>query len=125
MLLHRSTARFGTNASNISPVSIDSHAVCFEYAVCLSNILDDHRKFHVHACIIIGTALYNITMAAVVLIANRAENVSNSTLEHLSCPTSGIRALEEIGISFVSARTILKRLKYLMRCELLDLTADA
>lgn len=126
MLLHRNTARFGSNTINNSQSMVDSRTICLEYAVRLSRILDDYRKFHGHACTVIGTALYNITMGAVVLIANRAEHASNSTFEHLACLTSCIRALEEIQVSYVSARTILKQLKYLMRrCKLLDLTADA
>ena len=126
ILLHRPTARFGTTVSNNLQVSMDSKTTCLEYAVRMSRVLDDYRKLHGHACTVIGTALYNITMAAVVLIANRAEQPSNAIFEHLDCLTSCIRALEEISISYVSARTILKQLKYLMRrCKLLDLTADA
>lgn len=126
MLLRRPTARFGTDVSTSSQVSNEARAICLDYAVRLSLILDDYRKFHGHACTVIGTALYNITMAAVVLIANRAEHASNSTAEHLKCLTSCIRALEEIQVSYISARTIIKQLKYLMRrCKILDITADA
>jgi len=126
ILLHRPTARFGTNTVNKSQISIDSRATCLEYAVRMSRVLEDYRRFHGHACTVIGTALYNITMAAVVLIANRAEQAANTPFEHLGSLTSCIRALEEIQVSYVSARTILKQLKYLMRrCKLLDLTADA
>jgi hypothetical protein len=111
---------------NATQTEHESRAICLENAVRLGQVLDDYRKFHGHACTVLGTALYNITMTAVVLIANRAELALNSTFEHLSCLTSCIRALEEIQISYVSARTILKQLKYLMRrCKLLDLAADA
>ena len=126
ILLHRPTARFGAPIPNGTQGYIESRAICVDNAVRLAHVLDDYRKYHGHACTVMGTALYNITMGAVVLIAIRAEQGVNASFEHLSCLTSCIRALEELQISYVSARTILKQLKFLMsKCKLLDLTADA
>ena len=70
--------------------------------------------------------MYNITAAAVVLIAFRAEQPSEATNECLSALTACIAALEEIQCCHMSAKTALKQLRYLMRrCKLLETAEDS
>jgi len=126
ILLHRSTAKFGTNQSEATPMSRRSRVICVENVLQIAGILDDYRRSYGSAMTLIGTALYNITLAAVVLIAVRAEQAVEASNEYLSSLKSCIGALEEIQVSYVSAKTILKQLRYLMRrCKLLNLKEDS
>lgn len=125
ILLHRSTARFGTS-QEATPISQESRAVCVEHVLQIATILDDYRRYYGSAMTLLGLALYNITVAAVVLIAIRAEQASEASNEYLSSLTSCIGALEEMQTTFVSAKTILKQLRYLVRrCKLLDVKGDS
>jgi hypothetical protein len=126
ILLHRSTARFGRSQSEATPISQGSRAVCVEHVLQIATILDDYTRSYGSTMTMLGTALYNITMAAVVLIAIRAEKASEASNEYLSSLTSCIGALEELQITYVSGKTILKQLRYLMRrCKLLNLREDS
>jgi hypothetical protein len=70
--------------------------------------------------------MYNITSAAVVLIALRAEQSSEASNDCLSALTTCIAALEELQYSHMSAKTVLRQLRYLMRrCKLLSLKEDS
>ncbi len=126
ILLHRSTARFGTDQSDNNPTSQGSRAICVEHVLHIARMLADYRMSHGSAMTLIGTALHSITLAAVVLIAIRAEQFSEASDEYLSSLTTCIAALEEIQLSFASAKTILKQLRYLMRrCKLLNPMEDS
>jgi hypothetical protein len=126
ILLHRSTARFGTSQSEATPISQGSRAVCVEHVLQIATILDDYRASYGSALTLLGLAMYNITLAAVVLIALRAEKASEASNEYLSSLTSCIAALEEMQTTYVSAKTILKQLRYLLRrCKLVDLKGDS
>lgn len=126
ILLHRSTARFGINETENTPTSQGSRAICIDHVLQIARILADYRVFHGSAMTLLGTAMYNITSAAVVLIALRAEQSSEASNEYLSSLITCIAALEEIQFSHMSAKTILKQLRYLMRrCKLLNLKEDS
>ncbi|KAL2354244.1 fungal-specific transcription factor domain-containing protein [Cryomyces antarcticus] len=121
ILLHRPSVRFGTPIENASPSSLESRSVCVEYAVLLTTYISDFRQFHGSARTMLGTALYNITMAAIVLIADMADRTSLLDADYSVSIDICIQALREIEDSYIVARTILKQLKYLMkRCQLLD-----
>ncbi|KAI1609892.1 fungal-specific transcription factor domain-containing protein [Exophiala viscosa] len=125
-LLHRSTARFGMNQAEISPASQASRAICIDHVLSISRLLADYRASHGSAITLLGTAMYNITVAAVVLIAIRAEQASETSNEYLASLTTCITALEEIQFSHGSAKTVLKQLRYLMRrCKLLNTKEDS
>ncbi|KAK4957844.1 hypothetical protein LTR66_013206 [Elasticomyces elasticus] len=121
ILLHRPSVRFGTPIENASPSSLESRSVCVEYAVLLTTYISDFRRFHGSARTMLGTALYNITMAAIVLIADMADRTSLLDANYSVSIDICIQALREIEDSYIVARTILKQLKYLMkRCQLLE-----
>ncbi|KAK4936555.1 hypothetical protein LTR10_022604 [Elasticomyces elasticus] len=125
-LLHRSTARFGMNQAEISPVSQASRAICIEHVLHISRLLADYKAFHGSAITLLGTAMYNITVATMVLIALRAEQASEASNEYLAGLTTCITALEEIQFSHSSAKSVLKQLRYLMRrCKLLNTKEDS
>lgn len=121
ILLHRSSARFGTDPTENTPISQESRAICLEHVLQIGRILDDYTASHGSPMTLVGVAMYNITSAAVVLIALRAEQSSEATNECLSALTTCIAALEEIQRCHMSAKTVLKQLRYLMRrCKLLS-----
>ncbi|KAH0837374.1 hypothetical protein AYO21_09120 [Fonsecaea monophora] len=126
ILLHRSSARFGTNQAESTATSLESRAICLDHVLQIGHILADYRASHGSAMTLVGVAMYNITSAAVVLIALRAEQSSEATNECLSALTTCIAALEEIQCCHMSAKTVLKQLRYLMRrCKLLSTKEDS
>lgn len=126
ILLHRSSARFGTHETENTPTSQESRARCLDHVLQIGRILADYRASHGSAMTLVGVAMYNITSAAVVLIALRAEQSSEATNECLSALTTCIAALEEIQRCHTSAKTVLKQLRYLMRrCKLLSTKEDS
>ena len=126
ILLHRSTARFGTSQTETTPTSRASRAICVDHVLQIAQILADYRTSHGSARTLLGTALYNVALAAVVLIAIRVEQSSEASTECLSSLTICIATLEDLQLSFASAKPILKQLRYLMRrCKLLNLKEDS
>lgn len=119
ILLHRATARFGTDISRATSESLHSRDICITQATRAAHMLVDYRKNSGNACTMLGTALYNITIVAVVLVAAQADNVSILNSEHLECVDMCLEALEELENSYIVARTVLKQIKYLIRrCKL-------
>ncbi|KAK5455834.1 hypothetical protein LTS15_005151 [Exophiala xenobiotica] len=126
ILLHRSSARFGTNQTESTATSQESRAICLDHVLQIGHILAEYRATHGSAMTLVGVAMYNITSAAVVLIALRAEQSSEATNQCLSALTTCIAALEEIQCTHMSAKTVLKQLRYLMRrCKLLGTKEDS
>ncbi|MCJ1303800.1 hypothetical protein MMC08_006611 [Hypocenomyce scalaris] len=125
-LLHRSAARFGTNLTENIPIARESRAICLHHVLQIGRILADYRISHGSAMTLVGVAMYNITSAAVVLIALRAEQSSEASNDCMFALTTCIAALEEIQYCHKSAKTVLRQLRYLMRrCKLLSLKEDA
>lgn len=89
----------------------------------MASIVKDYRQHYGSSLTMLSTALYNITMAAIVLIADITDHGSISPdSSHINSIEVMIGALRELEDSYIVARTVLKQLKYLMkRCKLLSL----
>jgi hypothetical protein len=129
ILLHRPSSSFGTSISLSTPSSLSSRRKCGHFATQLATIVQDYRLQHGSASYMLSTALYNITMAAIVLIADMADHTSVSSVasegNHFTSIDECILALRELEETYIVARTVLKQLKYLMkRCRLLSLYED-
>ncbi|EXJ92462.1 hypothetical protein A1O3_01013 [Capronia epimyces CBS 606.96] len=126
ILLHRSTAKFGTYQTESTPISQEARAICVDHGLQIARILADYRVAYGSALTLVGVAMYNITTAAVVLIAILSEPSTPASNEYLSSLTTCIAALEEIQHSHMGAKTVLKQLRYLMRrCKLLNIKEDS
>lgn len=92
----------------------------------MANIVSDYRRNYGSSITMLSTALYNITMAAIVLIADMADHGSISpNPSHINSIEVMISALRDLENSYIVARTVLKQLKYLMkRCKMLSLYQD-
>jgi len=119
ILLHRPASRFGSSTVNATDTSLEARAICVEYAMTLTTVVSDFRTFHGSARAMLGTALYNITMASIVLVADMADRTQMLDANHTVSIDICIQGLRELEESYIVARTILKQLKYLMkRCQL-------
>ena len=126
ILLHRPTARFGVLAVHASNESLESRKICAIHATQIANVIRDYRQHHGPANTMLGTALYNITMAAIVLIAYLADDTSIEGSHYLLNISTCVRGLEDLESSYIVARTVLKQLKHLMhRCNLQFSPSDA
>ncbi|KAI9878381.1 MAG: hypothetical protein M1830_001051 [Pleopsidium flavum] len=119
ILLHRPAARFGIALTNASSASLEARAICVLNATRIIHMVQDYRQHHGIASTMLGTALYNVTIAGIVLIANMADDTSRVGSHHLLCIDTCIRGLEEMELSSIVAGKVLKQLRYLMRrCNL-------
>lgn len=121
ILLHRPTARFGIAPTHASPDSLSARQTCVQHATRIIHLVQDYRQHHGSASTMLGTALYNVTIAGIVLIAHMADDSSGAGVgpQQLACIDTCIRALEEMEGSSQVAQKVLKQLRYLMRrCNL-------
>lgn len=126
ILLHRSTARFGIAPTNASPPSLEARRICVHNATQIIHMIQDYRAHHGSASTMLGTALYNVTIAGIVLIANMADGSASVDSQQLLCIDTCIRSLEEMELSSQVAQKVLKQLRYLMRrCNLRFVPANA
>ena len=126
ILLHRPAARFGVLSIHASDESLETRKVCAMHATHIVNVIRDYRQHHGPANTLLGTALYNITMAAIVLIACLADDTSIEGAQYLLSINTCVRGLEDLESSYIVARTVLKQLKHLMRrCNLQFTPSDA
>jgi hypothetical protein len=124
ILTQRPAASFGTTISSSTSLSLRSRTTCVESAIHLATITQDYRDNHGSAATMLGTSLYNITIAVIVLIANWADggvegphspSPSTSQSEYLAHIESCMLSLKEMESSYIVARTVSKQLSYLMR----------
>lgn len=126
ILLHRPAARFGITFTNESNASLEARSTCVHYATRMTHMVQDYRHHHGSASTMLGTALYNITTAGIVLIANMADDPSQVGPQHWLCIDTCIQSPEEMEVSSLVARPVLKQLRYLMRsCTTLHATESS
>ncbi len=119
ILLHRSVARFGIAPTNASVESREARRICVLHATRIIQMTSDYRQHHGSASTMLATALYNVTIAGILLIANMADDASSVDSQQLLCIDTCIRSLEEMELSSIVAHKVLKQLRYLMRrCNL-------
>jgi len=126
ILLHRPTARFGIAPTSASVTSLEARRICVHNATRIIHMVQDYRQHHGSASTMLGTALYNVTIAGIVLIANMADDSSSVGPQQLLCIDTCIRSLEEMELSSQVAQKVLKQLRYLMRrCNLRFVPSNA
>lgn len=129
ILIHRSTANFGTaGANSVATASCEAaRDACVAKACQLAHIVQDYQNHHGSVLTMSGVALHTIAMAATTLVANIVESsgsgtsgspIRNQILSLKQC----MRALSQLETSYCVTRRVRKLIQLVIR--LLNLNLD-
>lgn len=115
ILLNRHNAGFGDSRKRCSPRAVRSRRDCIEHAARIARLLDDYKSQHGKAFTIIGSGLYNITMAATTLVADISEKDKASSSSEPAYLTTCLQAMKEMENAEIVARNVRKIVQTIMR----------
>lgn len=116
ILLNKHNAGFGNTETQQDSATAISRRVCVDHAFQISTLVQDYDLHHGGAATMTGSALYNITMAATIFIAEISERdrdvVSSDKLTALTLCLDAMKKME--GVEIV-ARNVRKIVQTIMR----------
>lgn len=121
ILLNRHNAGFGNPEKRNSIEAINSREVCLDHAFRISHMLQGYKSQHGEAYTMIGSALYNTTMAATTLVAELSETRKEGNSEELICLMTCLRAMKEMEHTELVAKNVYNIVQTIMRvCNVRD-----
>ncbi|KAK5169216.1 hypothetical protein LTR04_006156 [Oleoguttula sp. CCFEE 6159] len=115
VLVHRHNAGFGDMVKRHTPQAVKSRKECVEHASRMARLLDDYKAHHGNAYTLIGSALYNITMAATTLVADISEKSNEDSSNESAYLATCLRTMKEMENSEIVARSVRKIVQTIMR----------
>ncbi|KAJ9494500.1 hypothetical protein H2202_010114 [Exophiala xenobiotica] len=117
ILLNRHNAGFGNADKRNCPESNTSRRNCVECALLIANLVQDYSLHHGNPNTLMGSALYNITMAATIFVADIAEkNRQNTSItKELTALTACLEAMKKMESAEIVARNVRKIVQTIMR----------
>ena len=127
ILLHRPHAGFGTASDVGSPGTVkNSRSICVENAIQITQILKDYKAHHFQAYTLMGSALYNISVAATTLVADIASQKNEDVSVQYACLGTCIRTMKEMESSEMVARNVRKLVQSIMKaCNVNDRSTNS
>lgn len=108
--------------TELSYENLKSRDICVYRAKQMTEMVENYETHHGSTNTALGTILYNVTWATIVLVSNMADQKS---LDDLLYVRICIRVIEDSNSSHTVARTIRKQLKeWMRRCEVPPLASD-
>lgn len=125
ILLNRHNAGFGNPEKRNTPEAIRSRHEGLQHAFRLAHILQDYKTHHGDAYTMLGSALYNITMAATTLVAEISETKKDGPCEELVCLMTCLRTMKEMEHTEIVAKNVYNIVQTVMRvCNVRDDSLD-
>ena len=125
ILANRHNAGFGNPEKRITPEAIKSRQTCLEHAFRIAWMLQDYRARHGDAGTMLGSALYNTTMAATTLVAEIFENRKAGSCDELKCLMECLRTMKEMEHTEIVAKNVYNIVQTIMRvCNVKDDSFD-
>ncbi|KAK5019478.1 hypothetical protein LTR39_000345 [Cryomyces antarcticus] len=115
VLVHRHNAGFGDMVKRHTPQAVKSRKECVEHASRMARLLDDYKAHHGNAYTLIGSALYNITMAATTLVADISEKSNEDSSNESAYLATCLRTMKEMENSEIVTRSVRKIVQTIMR----------
>jgi hypothetical protein len=106
ILLNRHNAGFGNAGRKDWSKSDKSRKACVEHAFIISNLVQDYAAHHGSANTMMGPSLYNISMAATVLVAQIAEKHGRDVAAESASLTICLEAMREMEAAELVARNV-------------------
>ncbi|EXJ74618.1 uncharacterized protein A1O5_02915 [Cladophialophora psammophila CBS 110553] len=122
ILVNRHNAGFGNPEKRKCQNSNKSRRICVEHAFMISNLVLNYTTHHGEANTMLGSALYNITMAATIFVAEINERNRHDVSDETAALATCLRAMREMESAEIVARNLRKILQSIMRvCRVCDL----
>lgn len=115
ILLNRHNAGFGNADARNTPQALQSRTDCVQNACQIARLLDDYTKNHGKASTLVGSTLYNMTMAATALVAYISEKNKEQCLDEMQCLTTILRMMKDMENTELVARNVRKLVQTIMR----------
>lgn len=115
ILLNKHNAGFGNYEDSCDAQAVRSRQACVKNALRVSNLVQDYTAHHGSAYTLVGSALYNITMAATILIADIAEKKKLNSVTNLAPLTTCLNVMKEMEGAEIVARNVRKIVQTIMR----------
>jgi len=120
LILHRTTAGFGSTLTQSTAQSNTSKQICIDNAKNIASALQDYRLTYGEATTMSGVALHCIATASTVLIACIAEKSSADVSDLRVALKTCIRSLSELEKTYLVARRVRKTIRLIMSLCYLD-----
>ena len=125
ILANRHNAGYGNPERRNAPEAIRSRQTCLDHAFRIANMLEGYRVHHGDASTMLGSALYNTTMAATTLVAEIFETRKEGTCDELVCLMTCLRTMKEMEHTEIVARNVYNIVQTIMRvCNVRDESLD-
>lgn len=96
ILVNRHNAGFGNPEGRRAAGAIRSRELCLQHAFRISHMMNDYRKFNGDGSTLVGSALYNVTMAATTFVAEIFEARKESFREEIDGLTICLKTMREM-----------------------------
>lgn len=114
ILLHRPNTKFGVSSSEslTSATVQESRSLSVQNAIQIVDMVQDYERQQGSVNTMLGTVMWNITLAAMTLIAGQAQRQPGSSApSYYHYVQTCIRLLKELSCTYNIARTIRRQLK--------------
>ncbi|KAK4942014.1 hypothetical protein LTR10_018195 [Elasticomyces elasticus] len=115
ILLNRHNAGFGNADKRDCPESNTSRRNCVDCALLIANLVQDYSLHHGNPNTLMGSSLYNITMAATIFVADIAEKNRQNVTKELTALTVCLEAMKKMESAEIVARNVRKIVQTIMR----------
>ncbi|OAG40008.1 hypothetical protein AYO21_05689 [Fonsecaea monophora] len=122
ILVNRHNAGYGNPEKRTCPASNRSRSICLEHAFTISNLVISYATHHGEANTMLGSTLYNITMASTIFVAEINERNRQEVSEETAALGACLKAMKEMESAEIVARNLRKILQTIMRvCRVCDI----
>ena len=115
ILANRHNAGFGNAGRKNLPEAIRSRKLCLEHAFRIAEMLQGYRSRHGDAGTMLGSALYNTTMAATTFVAEIFETRKEGSCDELRGLMTCLRTMKEMENTEIVARNVYNIVQTIMR----------
>ena len=125
ILANRHNAGFGNPERKISSGAIKSRSLCLQHAFRISQMLEDYRSFNGDGSTLVGSALYNVTMAATTFVAEIYDGGKDSFREEIDGLNICLRTMREMEHTEIVAHNVVSIVQATCRvCRVCEETLD-
>ncbi|KIX92802.1 uncharacterized protein Z520_11465 [Fonsecaea multimorphosa CBS 102226] len=115
ILVNRHNAGYGNLEKRHCQNSNRSRRICLEHAFTISNLVLNYATHHGEANTMLGSTLYNITMAATIFLAEINERNRQEVSDETAALATCLKAMKEMESAEIVARNLRKILQTIMR----------
>ena len=115
ILLNRHNAGFGNPEKMHIPEAVRSRQECLQHAIRIARMLREYKNQHGDANTLLGSALYNITMAATTFVAEITDTRKEGSCDELVWLIECLRTMKEMEHTEIVARNVFNIVQATMR----------